>query len=248
VIIAGSELGNGYSEINDPVDQLMRFKEQEDARNAGDDESQMLDIDFVEMLEYGMPPTSGWGHSERLFWFLEDISAREGTLFPLMREEVENTTKKIYNLNDNAGAIKGKQDFSKKIIMVLDKELVGWQLTNTVGHLSAYLGNKISKEKFTSQDSFKLSDGLDIHSNSQYMIVTLSAEKKELRKLHKKLLEEKKLEYLVYVKEMIDFNEDSKLADALSKQNSEELNICGIGIFGDKDTLTKLTKNYSLFK
>jgi len=85
VIIAGSELGNGYSELNDPMDQKERFDEQENARKKGDDEAQMLDMDFVEMLSYGMPPTSGFGMSERLFWFLEDVSAREGTLFPPLR-------------------------------------------------------------------------------------------------------------------------------------------------------------------
>jgi len=96
VIIAGSELGNGYSEINDPVDQLDRFLEQQSMRDSGDDEAQMLDIDFVEMLEYGMPPASGYGQSERIFWFLEDVTAREGIFFPQLRVEVENTTKKIY--------------------------------------------------------------------------------------------------------------------------------------------------------
>lgn len=96
VIIAGSELGNGYSEINDPIDQLNRFLEQQEMRDRGDDEAQMLDIDFVEMLEYGMPPTSGYGQSERIFWFLEDISGREGTFFPQMRVEIDSTTKKIY--------------------------------------------------------------------------------------------------------------------------------------------------------
>mgnify|MGYP003616974963 FL=1 len=65
-------------------------------RDSGDTEAQMLDIDFVEMLEYGMPPVSGYGQSERIFWFLEDISGREGTFFPQMRVEVENTTKQIY--------------------------------------------------------------------------------------------------------------------------------------------------------
>jgi lysyl-tRNA synthetase, class II len=98
VIIAGSELGNGYSELNDPVDQFERFKEQQSNREKGDDESQMMDIDFVEMLEYGMPPTSGWGHSERVFWFFEDITAREGTLFPQMRYEISPETRRIYNL------------------------------------------------------------------------------------------------------------------------------------------------------
>ncbi|HPR92104.1 MAG TPA: lysine--tRNA ligase [Candidatus Dojkabacteria bacterium] len=96
VIIAGSELGNGYSEINDPQDQLERFLDQQKLREGGDDEAHMLDIDFVEMLEYGMPPVSGYGHSERVFWFMENVTAREGTFFPQMRHETENSTKEIY--------------------------------------------------------------------------------------------------------------------------------------------------------
>lgn len=96
VIIGGSELANGYSEINDPAEQLNRFLDQQKLRDQGDDEAQMLDIDYVEMLEYGMPPTSGHGHSERLFWFLEDCTGREGTLFPLLRREIEQNTYKIY--------------------------------------------------------------------------------------------------------------------------------------------------------
>lgn len=95
-IIGGSELGNGYSELNDPLDQLSRFIEQEQLRKAGDDEAQMLDIDFVEMLEYGMPPTFGWGHSERNFWFFENVPAREGVPFPQLRHEIDDVTKSIY--------------------------------------------------------------------------------------------------------------------------------------------------------
>jgi len=95
-VIGGSELGNGYSELNDPLDQLARFVEQEKLRESGDEEAQMLDIDFVEMLEYGMPPTFGWGHSERNFWFFEDVPAREGVPFPQLRHEIDDTTKSIY--------------------------------------------------------------------------------------------------------------------------------------------------------
>ena len=95
-IIAGSELGNGFSELNDPIDQLSRFVEQQNMREAGDDEAMMLDIDFVEMLEYGMPPACGWGNSERVFWLFEGVTAREGVPFPQLRAEIENTTKDIY--------------------------------------------------------------------------------------------------------------------------------------------------------
>ena len=85
VIIAGSEVGNGYSELNDPIDQEERFKEQEKLRKAGDQEAQMFDHEFVEALEYGMPPVCGFGISERLFSFLMDKPARETQIFPLMK-------------------------------------------------------------------------------------------------------------------------------------------------------------------
>ena len=86
-IIAGTEMGNGFSELNDPLDQLERFEEQQAARDAGDEEAQMLDMDFVEMLEYGMPPACGWGNSERNFWLLEGVSGREAVPFPTMKSK-----------------------------------------------------------------------------------------------------------------------------------------------------------------
>ncbi len=85
VIMAGSELGNGYSELNDPLDQEQRFAEQSKLREAGDEEAQMFDHEFVEALEYGMPPTCGFGMSERVFAFLMDKSMRECQIFPLMK-------------------------------------------------------------------------------------------------------------------------------------------------------------------
>lgn len=87
LIIAGSEMGNGYSELNDPIDQAERFAEQQKMRDEGDVEAQMQDTDFVEALEYGMPPTTGFGVSERLFSFLVDMPIKEAVLFPLMRPE-----------------------------------------------------------------------------------------------------------------------------------------------------------------
>ncbi len=87
IILAGSEMGNGYSELNDPLDQEERFKEQAKMRAAGDTEAQMHDKDFVEALEYGMPPTAGFGFSERLFSFLENKTMRECQIFPLMKPE-----------------------------------------------------------------------------------------------------------------------------------------------------------------
>lgn len=85
IIVAGSELGNGFSELNDPVDQRARFEEQAKLREAGDIEAMMLDEDFITALEYGMPPAAGFGLSERLFAFIMDKPIREIVLFPPMR-------------------------------------------------------------------------------------------------------------------------------------------------------------------
>ena len=87
IIIGGSELGNGYSELNDPIDQESRFKEQRALGEAGDTEAMEHDESFVEALKYGMPPACGFGVSERLFAFMVDKPIRETVLFPLMRPE-----------------------------------------------------------------------------------------------------------------------------------------------------------------
>ena len=90
IIIAGSEIGNGFSELNDPVDQRQRFELQQELIDRGDKEAMMPDWEFVEMLEYGMPPTTGFGFGERLFAFLMDKTVRETTLFPFLKPKMDN--------------------------------------------------------------------------------------------------------------------------------------------------------------
>lgn len=85
ILIGGSELGKAFNELNDPVDQRARFETQQALREAGDEEAQMADLDYVAALEYGMPPSFGFGVSERLFSFLAGVSIREAQVFPLMR-------------------------------------------------------------------------------------------------------------------------------------------------------------------
>ena len=87
-MIAGKgELCNAFAELNDPIDQRKRFEEQMKAREAGDKEAQMLDEDFVEALEYGLPPAFGFGMSERFFAFIMNKSVRETVIFPPIREK-----------------------------------------------------------------------------------------------------------------------------------------------------------------
>jgi lysyl-tRNA synthetase class 2 len=87
IVACGTELGKGFSELNDPDDQRARFDEQMKLRAAGDAEAQHLDEDFLEALQYGMPPAGGFGISERLFAVLMDKPVRETVFFPLMRQK-----------------------------------------------------------------------------------------------------------------------------------------------------------------
>ncbi len=94
ILIAGSEVGNGYTELNDPLEQRRRFEKQQELIANGDDEAMMPDWEFVEMLEHGMPPTCGFGFGERLFAFLADKPIRECVLFPLVKPKFSTGQKK----------------------------------------------------------------------------------------------------------------------------------------------------------
>ncbi len=99
LFIAGKEFANAYTELNDPIDQLERFEEQLKERDLGNDEANDIDMDFVEALEYGMPPAGGIGYGiDRLcMLFLEQDSIRDVLLFPLMKPENDNTNEKEEN-------------------------------------------------------------------------------------------------------------------------------------------------------
>jgi lysyl-tRNA synthetase class 2 len=89
LMINGKEIANAYSELNDPIDQRVRFEEQAKLMERGDDEAMFIDHDFLRALEYGMPPTSGIGIGiDRLAMLMTNqASIQEVLLFPQMKPE-----------------------------------------------------------------------------------------------------------------------------------------------------------------
>ena len=92
MFIGGKEFANAYTELNDPDDQLERFEDQIKERELGNDEANDIDMDFIESLEYGMPPAGGIGYGiDRLIMlFTEQDSIRDVLLFPTMKERGKN--------------------------------------------------------------------------------------------------------------------------------------------------------------
>lgn len=252
VVVAGTELCNLFSELNDPLDQLGRFVEQQSMRDAGDEEAMMLDIDYIEMLEYGMPPTCGLGYSERVFWVFEGVTAREGVPFPQLRHEVDETTKKLYPevyaaKSSLARGASRPQDFTKRIVTVVNGDLEPWRVTNAVAHMNAIMGNVIASDQLVSGDYFVSEDGALLPRNPQYPIIIMRADEKALHKLYAKV-KERNLKHHIFIKEMQDTTNDQEILETLQHEPIDEVTFFGVTFFAPNDIADDLTKNLQLWK
>ncbi len=238
VYVAGMEMGTNYSEQNDPQALREAWTREKEKIKAGNLEAQVLDEDFLEALEYGMPPTSGIGPGiDRWVMVMADSSSiSDVILFPTLRPSRSSTR----------DSITAKQDFSKKIVLVIDKSLKDWQVLNTVAHTSAYIGNKIS-DKFDTGESFNTQDGIKHPRNSQFPIVVLSATKDQIKDLIEKVREENLL-HIGFIKEMIETTNDEKIVKILANKTEKDVEYLGVGFFEEKDNVEELTKQFKLWE
>ena len=132
--IAHSEMGNAYSELNDPLDQRARFVKQMEQRDRGDDEAEMIDEDFLTAMEYGMPPTGGMGIGiDRCVMLLTGADTiREVILFPTMKPLDKDKTEKAETKAEEkpveaAPVVEEKIDFSNVVIEPLFKDQVDFE-------------------------------------------------------------------------------------------------------------------------
>lgn len=138
------------------------------------------------------------------------------------------------------------QDFSRRMAVVINKDLPSWQVLNSVGHIAAFLGNKM-KTPFDTGAYFVTKDGVYHPRNTQYPIIIFSAKPMELKKLIKEVRSSGLL-YLGFVPEMIEMNDDNEMAEAIQGKADEEMEYAGIGIFGENEAVKALVKKFSLWK
>lgn len=253
--INGWEVGNAYTELNNPLLQRKYFEDQLKTHVKNREEAQPLDEDFITAMEHGMPPMGGMAIGvDRMVMILTNAkNIKDVILFPTLKPDVA-TEKEAQELEKvvvesgrkqfNSSSI--SQDFSRKMAIVVNKDLLQWQVLNTVGHISAYLGNKMNT-KFDTGESFDSKDGVHHPRNTQYPIIILSAKVGQLPNLAARARSLGIL-YHGFIREMIETTDDEEIAKILSNKEEKDIEYLGVGLFGSNEEVEQLTKNYSLWK
>jgi len=233
--IGGREICDGWSELTDPAVQRARWEFDTQAVRRDKAEAQSVDEDFLEAMEYGLPPLGGIGIGmDRLTMFFTNTwSIKEVILFPTLRPESAQAS------------TKSRQDFTQKLVVVINPDLPAWQVMNTSAHIAAFLGNKMSAD-FDTGKYFTTKDGANLPRNTQYPIVTLTASPSQLKHLMAEVRKTNLL-YIGYVPEMMVTTDDKKLAGLLAAKDDFEIDYAGIGLFGPKNEVDALTQKYPLW-
>jgi hypothetical protein len=139
-----------------------------------------------------------------------------------------------------------EQDFTKKAVIVVRRDIEPWQITNTIAHIAAYLGNKLG-ERFDTGEYFVTKDGVQHPRNSQYAIIVLEGNQDDLRVLSAEA-RTRNILHLDFIRGMIDTNDDAELEGWVKEKDDKDTEYLGVGVFGGKDELKEITGKFKLWK
>jgi len=238
LVVSGFELGNNYTELNDPIDQKLRFEEQSSVKESGEEEHMSVDNDFVEALEYGMPPATGTGIGiDRFVALITGAhTLREVIAFPLMKPKEE-------------GGGKDRKSRKTKVAhaVILDTpDTPSWSKLNAAAHLSASLAAR-EGGKLIHIDHSVTQDGEHIPMNIQHAIVMKSASSRDQLLALKREADKRGLVVTCFTEEMRDSTNDNKVRAAQEEKNASDVGFLGVLVFGDIKEVSGLTDGYPLW-
>jgi hypothetical protein len=138
------------------------------------------------------------------------------------------------------------QDFTQKIVIVVNKSLETWEAFNATAHIAAYIGNQLGGG-FNTGEFFTSKDSQNYPRNTQYPIVILRAKPGQLANLMDKARTSRLL-YNGFIREMIETTDDREIIEKLASKDSSEIEYLGVGIFGPKEEVGVITKAYQLWR
>ena len=245
LLVCGKEIINAYNELNDPGDQAARWRESESLGKRGQTEHEAFDHDYIRALEYGMPPTAGWGMGiDRLVTILTDqANLKDVILFPTLRPEKFEQDEPA----SSPEAASLPDEKSKRFIAVLRKDVEPGKLMNALGHMTAGLAGGFDEADDMCFLEYQDKDGGKHPNISHYPFIVLRADNSNQIRF---IREEAKKRGILFT----DFTSTMTIGTSAEQvQNTKntpekDLDYYGICLFGHTDELREFTKKFSLFK
>ena len=236
LIIAGAEITNQYAELVDPIKQRELLVSQSEAKGKGDEEAMEVDERFLEAMEHGMPPMTGFGMGiDRLVAILtEQKNLRDTVFFPIMKPREDNKESKK------------KETMIAVAVLNTGINLLPWQELNTVAHLNAAFGARVGKNLFY-QDTIESKDNQKIKLNIKNAIMIKKINSSDKLKSIALNAKESELEVDEFTREMIETTNDKKVIEITSSKNFKDIEYLGVLIYGPKDKVDKITSDLEIY-
>jgi lysyl-tRNA synthetase class 2 len=250
--VAGKEASNNYSELNDPVELAERFRDERKKERLGDQEAHQTDEDFIEAMEYGMPPTSGIGPGiDRLVMVITNSqNLRDVILFPTLKPlggVIQDSGLRGDMETRKRGKIQEKYDYKeKKITAIVNADLPKGKALNALAHLAFSAGRNADNSWMGKEKIFDAGGSFHV-GIAKYPFVILKASKQKIKEIRKKA-RSKGIFVVDFPQEMFETGLDYELVKVLSKTKEAKITYHAIVLRGNSKDINDLTSDLKLLK